>query len=30
MAPAYACRLLDALDHHGPHIRTHDGHDLLD
>ncbi|CAM3932370.1 NUDIX domain-containing protein [Nocardiopsis rhodophaea] len=29
MAPAYACRLLDALDAGPPRIRAHDGHDLL-
>jgi ADP-ribose pyrophosphatase YjhB (NUDIX family) len=29
MAPAYACRLLDAFLSGPPKIRTHDGHDLL-
>ncbi|WP_017598589.1 NUDIX hydrolase [Nocardiopsis lucentensis] len=29
MAPAYACRLLDAALPGAPRIRAHDGHDLL-
>ncbi len=30
MAPAYACRLLDAVLSGPPRIRTHDGRDLLE
>ncbi|MFW5420731.1 NUDIX domain-containing protein [Nocardiopsis sp. CNT-189] len=30
MAPAYACRLLDALSPGPPVVRAHDGRDLLD
>ncbi|MBB6173322.1 ADP-ribose pyrophosphatase YjhB (NUDIX family) [Nocardiopsis mwathae] len=29
MAPAYACRLLDALGSGPPCVRAHDGHDLV-
>ncbi|MFE2284961.1 NUDIX hydrolase [Streptomyces sp. NPDC059443] len=29
MSEAYAIRLLDALDTDGPHVRSHDGRDLL-
>lgn len=29
MSEAYAIRLLDALDANGPHVRSHDGRDLL-
>ncbi|WP_328725614.1 NUDIX hydrolase [Streptomyces sp. NBC_00259] len=30
MAEVYAVRLLDALDGHGPHVRSHDGQRLLE
>jgi len=29
MSPAFAIRLLDAIDDDGPAVRTHDGKDLL-
>ncbi|WP_420157280.1 hypothetical protein [Nocardiopsis sp. CNT-189] len=29
MAPAYACRILDALASGPPAVRAHDGRDLL-
>jgi ADP-ribose pyrophosphatase YjhB (NUDIX family) len=29
MAEVYAVRLLDALDGHGPHVRSHDGRHLI-
>ncbi|MFJ4779193.1 NUDIX hydrolase [Streptomyces sp. NPDC088762] len=29
MSEVYAIRLLDALDGHGPHVRSHDGRQLL-
>lgn len=29
MSEVYAVRLLDALDGHGPHVRSHDGKQLI-
>jgi hypothetical protein len=29
MAEVYAVRLLDALDGQGPHVRSHDGKQLI-
>ncbi|MEU5805606.1 hypothetical protein [Streptomyces sp. NPDC047718] len=29
MSEVYAIRLLDALDGHGPHVRSHDGRQLF-
>lgn len=29
MSEVYAIRLLDALDNAGPHVRSHDGRNLI-